>query len=63
MSYWWKQYWLGVWVFLVGVGVGIILGWSLTYEHDHPDRPYCPTEDSCSIDYRDGSWHIEEVTP
>lgn len=27
------------------------------------DTPSCPTEDSCSVDYRDGEWHIEEVTP
>lgn len=25
--------------------------------------PQCPTEDSCTIDYRDGSWHVTEVTP
>ena len=23
----------------------------------------CPTEDSCQMDYRDGSWHLVEVTP
>jgi hypothetical protein len=21
-------------------------------------KPYCPTEDSCKIDYHDGEWHI-----
>lgn len=26
-------------------------------------QPNCPTEDSCSIDYRDGEWHIEERQP
>lgn len=26
-------------------------------------EPSCPTEDSCVVDYRDGGWHIEEVTP
>lgn len=26
-------------------------------------EPYCPTEDSCTADYRDGGWVIEEVTP
>ena len=26
-------------------------------------EPHCPTEDSCSIDYRQGEWHITEVTP
>lgn len=25
--------------------------------------PRCPTEDSCSLDYRDGAWHVSEVTP
>ena len=28
-----------------------------------PDHPSCPTEDSCTADYRDGGWHVEEVTP
>ena len=23
----------------------------------------CPTEDSCTIDYRDGHWVITQVTP
>lgn len=27
------------------------------------DVPHCPTEDSCSVDYHDGGWHITEVTP
>jgi hypothetical protein len=25
--------------------------------------PNCPAEDSCSVDYRDGAWHIEKDTP
>ena len=23
----------------------------------------CPTEDSCVVDYQDGAYHIEQVTP
>lgn len=23
----------------------------------------CPTEDSCTADYRDGAWHIERTEP
>lgn len=26
-------------------------------------EPYCPTEDSCIVEYHDGAWHIKEVTP
>ena len=26
-------------------------------------QPSCPTEDSCTVDYRDGAWHIEEIVP
>lgn len=52
-----------LWLLWAGLILGIMIGWALTYEFDHPDRPYCPTEDSCSIDYHNGSWHIEEVTP
>jgi hypothetical protein len=22
-------------------------------------QPHCPTEDSCTVDYHDGAWHIE----
>lgn len=25
-----------------------------------PTGPDCPHEDSCSVDYRDGAWHIEQ---
>lgn len=25
--------------------------------------PDCPTEDSCTPDYRDGKWHIDPVVP
>lgn len=27
------------------------------------ERPHCPKEDSCQVDYHDGSWHVTEVTP
>jgi len=26
-------------------------------------QPYCPTEDSCRIDYRHGRWFIEPTVP
>jgi hypothetical protein len=35
----------------------------LIFMPDPTTTPHCPTEDSCTIDYRNGSWHIEEVTP
>lgn len=38
--------------------LGVTLGWLAAGGH-----PYCPTEDSCVVDYRDGAWHIVEVTP
>lgn len=38
---------------------GFCIGWSAC-SLNHPD---CPTEDSCTVDYRDGAWHIEEVRP
>lgn len=30
---------------------------------DSATRPTCPTEDSCTVDYRNGQWQIAEVTP
>lgn len=49
---------------LVTAGTAIIVGfgagWFVQSSQAAAD---CPTEDSCTIDYRDGSWHVEEVTP
>lgn len=27
------------------------------------DQPDCPTEDSCTVQYEHGKWHISEATP
>lgn len=27
------------------------------------DQPYCPTEDSCTVEYHDGAWHVKEIVP
>lgn len=40
--------------FLAIVGTGIYLAVT---------EPYCPQEDSCSANYHDGAWHIEEKAP
>lgn len=50
-------------VLILTVVFATLFGWALCYATHYHDQPYCPTEDSCSIDYRDGSWHIDEVTP
>lgn len=42
---------------------GFILAGTLTVGWINYNRPYCPQEDSCRIDYRHGEWHITEVTP
>lgn len=39
--------------FFVGVAVG---------RESVSEKPNCPTEDSCSVDYRNGEWHITEVS-
>lgn len=31
--------------------------------HNHPERPYCPAEDSCTADYQNGEWTITEDQP
>lgn len=38
------------------IGFGITVGW---IANDLRDAK-CPAEDSCTADYRDGGWHIEE---
>jgi hypothetical protein len=44
---------------LAGVLVGILVCQTV----EAIQQPHCPTEDSCTVDYRDGRWHITEDTP
>ena len=47
-------------VFIITVLIflaGFFTGWSTN------KSPNCPTEDSCSVDYSNGEWHIKEVKP
>jgi len=41
------------------VAVGFVLGLLLGGERP----PHCPTEDSCAVDYRDGSWVVTPTVP
>lgn len=41
------------------VAAAFVAGWAWSDD----DGAYCPTEDSCAVDYREGAWHIAEVTP
>lgn len=41
--------------FILGLMVGASSG------NDGPSVPDCPTEDSCTVDYRDGEWYIERT--
>ena len=43
--------------FLAGFGTGGLAG------THHPAGPSCPTEDSCSVQYYGGTWHVIPVTP
>lgn len=53
---------LAVWV---GVSVGALL--VMSGQGQELEAPVtvtgCPSEDSCTADYRDGVWHITAVTP
>jgi hypothetical protein len=42
---------------LIVTGVGVMLYTAA------PDEPNCPTEDSCTVDYHDGAWHVTEQQP
>jgi hypothetical protein len=35
-------------------------GWAISTDMQQVD---CPTEDSCTIDYRNGQWYIEPDVP
>lgn len=41
----------------------VLAGFTAGYVFAESQRPSCPTEDSCQVDYRDGEWHITEDTP
>jgi hypothetical protein len=54
--------WRHPWICLVSVSVGAVVGLvtaglfgAMTV------LPNCPTEDSCTADYRDGRWVVEEI--
>lgn len=47
---------------LMFTAAALLLAFALGY-WSADDMPYCPQEDSCTVDYRDGAWHIEEDTP
>lgn len=40
-----------------------IAWFAVGYFTAQPDKPDCPTEDSCTVDYHNGEWHIEEASP
>jgi hypothetical protein len=49
-----------------GFAAGVLLTLitvSAVFSFQAENTPNCPQEDSCSIDYRDGGWHITEVQP
>lgn len=55
---------------IIGFGVTALASLSLAFfsglmlgHHDTIERTYCPTEDSCSVQYVDGQWVIREDTP
>jgi hypothetical protein len=52
--------WLGFWSKILA---GFALGFSLATFLYGVNGPDCPTEDSCTVDYRNGEWQIEEVRP
>ncbi len=45
-----------------GALIGLLMGAGVLIIGDST-RPKCPTEDSCTVDYRSGEWHVTEVTP
>ena len=41
----------------------LFYGFLVGIAYAESQEPNCPTEDSCTVDYREGEWHIREVTP
>jgi len=40
--------------------LGVMFGGFLNQMYHKYKEPYCPTEDSCVVDYYEGKWHIRE---
>jgi hypothetical protein len=51
------------------VGVVLVTATTLTFvvgrvsAPDVPETVHCPTEDSCTVDYHNGQWHITPDRP
>jgi len=46
----------------VAFGTGAALG--IAWEDAHPEQgTYCPTEDSCKLEYRGGYWYVTPQVP
>lgn len=52
---------LGLAAVLLWAGVSLALLF-IVADEDSTSVP-CPSEDSCTVDYRDGAYHIEPVIP
>jgi hypothetical protein len=42
---------------------GVLLSGGLVASWRAYEKPYCPTEDSCQIDYSHGHWTVTEQQP
>jgi hypothetical protein len=42
--------------------VGVLFGVGVSHIGSSA-QPKCPSEDSCTVDYRDGAWHITPQVP
>lgn len=52
------------WEWLVrSIALILFVLWVHTITDPAHDKPDCPTEDSCTVDYVGGQWHIEETNP
>lgn len=51
------------WGFLITVMSALFTGFCIHWTIQVLQEPHCPQEDSCTVDYHDGAWHIEEIEP
>jgi hypothetical protein len=49
--------------FAIGLVTGIVFAVAVLAGGDLMRMPSCPSEDSCTIDYHDGGWHIYPDVP
>jgi hypothetical protein len=48
---------------VAAVVLAVAAGFAGGYALHSTNTPHCPTEDSCTVSYHGGGWHVTPVVP